>query len=276
MNTYDDSNDAKNSVDSNTLEKHTMATKAKENAVEELKDDSADTTGTETTTDAAAGESAAAVNTEQQQIQAVISDENAGIADFEALGNQKLVSPGYVALVRDISDAIINPLIPENDEAEIERLLQAIKTTKDTLKRLKYTVQMEHLLEGSQKQFDKIREATNDLSDDEFLKAHYDRIQRYVDARIIDFLKKNMNYAVTNKRAPKGTKAAKAGSSKTVGPKVSFMLNDKEYVMNVDGGGKFSADVKVVAEKHGLKKKADFIAAIKSKKVPEIKNVQFI
>ena len=252
-----------------------MATKAKENEVEELKGDSADTTSTEST-DAAAGESAAAVNTEQQQIQAVISDENAGIADFEALGNQKLVSPGYVALVRDISDAIINPLIPENDEAEIERLLQAIKTTKDTLKRLKYTVQMEHLLEGSQKQFDKIREATNDLSDDEFLKAHYDRIQRYVDARIIDFLKKNLNYAVTNKRAPKGTKTAKAGSSKTVGPKVSFTLNDKEYVMNVEGGGKFSADVKTVAEKHGLTKKADFIAAIKSKKVPEIKNVQFI
>ena len=166
------------------------------------------------------------VSSEEQNVQAVLTDENASIKDFVKLANAKLYDLNFVHTLEDIAENIALRITPQDADADFNQLTAQLASAKTLEDRLKFALQIQDVVKQSGTQFDEIKKLTADLSDDDFYFAHADRIQRLVESEIVNVLKKNRTAVLKSKRAPKTGVEEKPKKAKET---VSFTFKGIDY-----------------------------------------------
>lgn len=208
-------------------------------------------------------ENAPIVSSDEQNVQAVLTDENASIKDFVKLANSKLYDLNFVHALEDIADNISTRITPPDADADFNELTTQLAAAKTLDERLKLTLQIQDVVNKSGTQFDEIKKLTANLSDDDFYFAHADRIQKLVESEIVMFLKKNRNAVLKIKRAPKTGDAEPAKEQKAK-EYLSFTFKGTDYKdISTAPQGSIKGELVTVSKALNMKTKKEIFAVIK-------------
>lgn len=218
-------------------------------------------------------ESQEAVNTEEQQREAVFSDTKANLKDFVKLANAKILDDGFVLALEDIADSFAKKIAPPDDSDELidvqNQITAAIKAGKHD-DALSLNEKLLDLIRRKKSSGSSVRDRLQGVSDAEILQAFGPLFLDLVEKTLVEYIKGHPTAVLKIKRP---RRAGTSGEPAAAAEVVTFMKGKQEYSFNA-GGKRFNAEIKPFAEAHAKAtgnpddaKKAKFVEDLKAGKV---------